>query len=263
MSNNKVAVVTGGALGYKAGGPSIGSAVSIRLAKDGYTVVVVDMESDYGTTDRILENGGEALFVQADVADTASITALLQNIKDKYGRLDCLVNCVAKYTPGMAKNVVDISEEDWRDILEVNVHGYFKMCKYAIPRMLETGGGSIINISSIESTVSLPNFSVYSVSKAAVDALTRTIATDFAPKIRCNSVLPGFVKIANSENNRSPEELEMWYASIAKKYPMKRVCEPDEIANTVAFLASEQSSYINGQSIVVDGGKSVSDYHEF
>ena len=263
MNSNKIAVVTGGAFGYKSGGPSIGGAISQKLAQDGFTVVVVDLESDHGTTNHINESGGEARFVQADVTNTEDIHSLIQTIKNTYGRLDCLVNGVAKYSPGMAKTIAEITEEDWYDILNVNIHGYFKMCKYSIPFMLETEGGSIINISSIESNTALPNFGVYSVSKAAVDALTRSIATDFAPNIRCNSILPGFVKIANSENNRTPKELEDWYADIAKKYPMKRVCEPHEIANVVSFLASEQSSYINGQSIVVDGGKSVADYHTF
>ena len=129
--------------------------------------------------------------------------------------------------------------------------------------MQKSGGGAIVNISSIESHMVLPNFSVYSVSKAAVDALTRSLAIDFAPTIRTNSVLPGFVKIANSENDRSPEQLEKWYASIAKQYPMQRVCEVEEVAHVVAFLASDQASYINGQSIVVDGGKMIADLHEF
>ena len=163
----------------------------------------------------------------------------------------------------MAKNVTDISEEEWNKTLDVNLNGYFKMAKYAIPLILESGGGTIVNISSGGSLVALPNFSVYSVSKAAIDALTRTIAVDFAPKIRANAILPGFVRIANSENNRTPEELERWYGDIAKQYPMRRVCEVEEIANVVSFLASEQSSYINGQSIIVDGGKSISDVHEF
>ena len=163
----------------------------------------------------------------------------------------------------MMKNIVDISEEDWNSTLNVNLNGYFLMTKYSIPLMLKTGGGTVINISSIESCKALPNFSVYSVSKAAVDALTRTIVADFSPNIRANSVLPGFVRIANSENDRTPEELEKWCAEIARTYPLKRVCEVEEIANVVSFLASDKSSYITGQSIVVDGGRGVADSHTF
>ena len=155
----------------------------------------------------------------------------------------------------MAKNVAEISEEEWNKTLDVNLNGYFKMAKYSIPLILESGGGTIINISSVGSLRVTPDFSVYSVAKAAIDALTRTIAVDFAPQIRANAILPGFVKIANSQDNRTPEELEKWYSGISEQYPMKRVCEVEEIASVVSFLSSEQSSYINGQTIIVDGGK--------
>ncbi|KKQ79971.1 MAG: short-chain family oxidoreductase [Candidatus Daviesbacteria bacterium GW2011_GWA1_38_7] len=261
---NKVAIVTGGAMGYKTGGTSIGGAISIRLANDGYKVVVVDLgEMGERTVELIKKDGGEALFVTADVTATDDVKRIIDTAKSKYGGLSCLVNCVAYYSSGMSKNVADISEEEWNKTLEVNLNGYFKMAKYSIPLMLESGGGTIVNISSIAAFNALPNFSVYSVTKAAILALTRTIAVDFAPKIRANAVCPGFVKIANSENNRTPEELEKWYKDIAKQYPMRRVCEVDEIANVVSFLTSDESSYINGQSIIVDGGKIVADSHEF
>lgn len=265
MNNKiKVAIVSGGAMGYKTGGNSIGGAVSKRLAKDGFKVVVVDTgEMGQRTVELVEEAGGQATFIKADVTKTDEVQRVIREAKSKYGGVTCLVNCVARYSDGMAKNVAEIFEEEWNDTLNVNLNAYFKMRKYSIPVMKESGGGAIINISSIESFISLPDFSVYSVSKAAVDVMTRTLAVDFAPEIRSNSVTPGFVKIANSENNRSPEELKEWYAEIAKQYPMKRVCEVDEIANVVAFLASEESSYINGQSIVVDGGKSVADTHDF
>ena len=261
---NKVAIVTGGAMGYKNGGKSIGGAVAIQLAKDGYQVVIVD-SGDMGqrTADIIKENGGEAIFLKADVTSTSDVQKIIKTTKETYGGLNCLVNCVARYSPGMMKNLAEITEEEWNQTLKVNLNGYFLMAKYSVPLILESEGGTIVNISSIESFVALPNFGVYSVSKAGIDGLTRSLATDFAPKIRTNSILPGFVKIANSENNRNVEELEKWYESIAKQYPMKRVCEVEEIANVVSFLVSDKSSYINGQSIVVDGGKLVADIHEF
>ncbi|PIR62431.1 MAG: short-chain dehydrogenase [Candidatus Pacebacteria bacterium CG10_big_fil_rev_8_21_14_0_10_42_12] len=262
--NNKVAIVTGGAMGYKSGGKSIGGSVAIQLARDGYKVVVVDLgEMGERTAEIIRENGGEAIFCRKDVTVVKDVKSIVATAVDKFGGVSALVNCVALYSPGMAKNIAEISEEDWQQTLNVNLNGYFLMSKYAIPEIIKSGNGSIVNISSIESFIALPNFSVYSVSKGAIDALTRSLATDFAPKIRINSVLPGFVKIANSENNRSADELKKWYASVAKQYPMKRVCETDEIANVVSFLVSDKASYINGQSIVVDGGKSVADFHEF
>ena len=270
LQNNKkdsqrVAVVTGGAMGYKTGGPSIGGAVAIQLAKDGYKVIVVDRLKQAGqrTAEIIKEKGGEALFLGLNVTKTDHVQKIVSTAQEKYGGLNCVVNCVARYSAGMAKNVAEIVEDEWQKTLDVNLGGYFKMCKYAIPLMLKSGGGTIVNISSGASFQSLPNFSVYSVSKGAIDALTRSMAVDFAPKIRANSVCPGFVRIENSERNRTPEELKAWYQSIAEGYPMRRVCEVEEIANVVAFLASDKSSYINGQSIHVDGGYGIADSHQF
>lgn len=261
---NKVAIVTGGSMGYKTGGSSIGGAISIRLAKDGFKVVVVDLgKMGSKTVELIKKAGGGGIFIKADVTKTEEVKKIIKNTKDTFGGLSCLVNCVARYGPGMSKNIVDITEEEWEKTLNVNLNGYFKMAKYSIPLMLESGGGTVINISSIESFIALSNFSIYSVSKAAIDALTRTVAVDFAPNIRANAICPGFVKIANSENNRTPEELEKWYKDIAKQYPMKRVCEVEEVAGVASFLASTDSSYISGQTIIVDGGKMVADSHDF
>ena len=261
---NKVAIVTGGAMGYKFGGPSIGGAIAIRLVKDNFKVVVVDLGKMGKRTVELIKNaGGEGLFIKADVTVTKEVKKIIKITKDTFGGLNCLVNCVARYGSGMSKNIVDITEKEWEKTLNVNLNGYFKMAKYSIPLILKSGGGTIISISSLSAFNALPNFSVYSVSKAAINALMRTIAVDFAPKIRANAICPGFVKIANSEKNRSPVELKKWYAGISKQYPMKRVCEVEEIASVASFLASEDSSYVNGQTIIVDGGKSVADTHDF
>jgi len=263
-AKQKVAIVTGAAMGYKRGGSSIGGAVAIQLAKDGYKVVVVDkLRTGERTVELIKEAGGDAIFIRSDVTSTKAVKEIMSITKAKFGGLTCLVSCVARYSSGMAKSVAEISEDEWNTTLAVNLGGYFKCAKYAIPLMLKSGGGSIVNISSYASFASMPNFSVYSVAKGAIDAMTRSIAIDFAPKIRCNSICPGFVRIENSENGRTRKELKEWYGRIAKQYPMKRVAEVEEIANVVSFLVGDKASYINGQSIVVDGGKSVYDFHEF
>lgn len=261
---SKIAIVTGGAMGYKDGGPSIGGAISIRLAKDGFRVVVVD-SGDMGnrTVELIKKAGGEGIFLKADVTITEDVQNIIKTTSDTFGGLSCLVNCIARYSSGMSKNIVDIPEEEWNKTLNVNLNGYFKMAKYSIPSMLESGGGTITNISSLAAFNTLPNFSVYSVTKAAINALTRSIAVDFAPKIRANAICPGFVKIANSQNNRTPDQLEKWYNEIAKQYPMRRVCEVEEIASVVSFLSGPDSSYINGQTVIVDGGKTIADTHDF
>jgi len=261
---NKVALVTGGALGFKDGGPSIGGASAIRLAKDGFKVVIIDFcPTGSKTVETIKKNGGEAIFVVGDVGKTEDVKKAIRAAETKLGGLNCLVNCAARYTSGMAKNVVEISEDEWTKTLDINLGGYFRTAKYAIPLILRSGGGTIINISSIDGFVALPNFSVYCVSKAAINGLTRSLAVDFAPKIRTNTICPGFVRIANSQNNRTPQQLEEWYESIARQYPLKRACEVEEIATVVSFLAGDESSYINGASIVVDGGKLIADDHKF
>jgi len=262
---NKIALVTGAALGYKEGGPSIGSAIAFKFASEGAKVLVVDILEEMGqrTVDKIEENGGEGLFVKADVSKTDDVKRAIELTRQKFGKLHCLVNCAASYEGNIFRNVVEIPEEDWNNIIDVNLNGYFRSAKYAIPLILESGGGTIINISSVAAFKVLKDFCVYTVTKAAINALTRTLAIDFAPKIRCNAICPGFARIANSEGDRTPDEVERWIASIAKEYPLKRVCSVEEIANVALFLASDDSSYINGQCIIVDGGKFIFDAHKF
>lgn len=262
---NEVALVTGAALGYKSGGPSVGSAIAFKFASEGARVVVVDILEEMGqrTVDRIEENGGIGLFVRTDVSKTDEVERAIEITEEEFGKLHCLVNCAASYEGDIFRNVVEIPEEDWNHIIDVNLNGYFRFTKYAIPLILKSGGGTIVNISSGAAFKVLRNFCVYPVTKAAINSLTRTIAIDFAPQIRCNAICPGFVRIANSEGDRSLEEVEQWISGIAKTYPLKRVCTVEEIADVVLFLASDDSSYINGQCIIIDGGRFISDMHEW
>ena len=262
---NKVALITGAALGFKAGGSSIGSAIALKFASEGAKIVAVDINEEMGrkTIEQIIENGGEGIFIKADLSKTEDVRKTISHTEEAFKELHILVNCAAAYEGDIFRNVVDIPEEDWKNTIDVNLNGYFRFAKYAIPLMLKSGGGAIINISSSAAFKVIKNFCVYPVTKAAIDALTRTLALDFAPKIRTNSICPGFVRIANSEGNRTPKEIEDWIGNIAKAYPLKRVCSVEEIANTALFLASDDSSYINGQSIIVDGGRMISDIHEF
>jgi NAD(P)-dependent dehydrogenase (short-subunit alcohol dehydrogenase family) len=261
----KTALVTGAALGYKEGGPSIGSAIAFRFASEGASVVVVDILEGMGqrTAERILAEGGRAVFVKADVANTDEVVRAVEVARQKFGGLHCLVNCAATYEGDIFRNAVEIPERDWVHVIDVNLNGYFRFAKHAIPLMLESGGGTIVNISSAAAFRVVKDFCVYPVTKAAINALTRTLAVDFAPQIRANAICPGFVRIANSENDRGPEELDRWLGGIARTYPVKRVCTVEEIADVALFLASDESSYVNGQCLVVDGGRCVADTHEF
>lgn len=262
---NKIALVTGAALGYKEGGDSIGSAIAFKLASEGAKIIAVDVLEEMGqrTIDTIIKNGGEAFFVKADVSDSEDVQKAVNTAKEKFGGLHCLVNCAASYEGNIFHTVPDTHEEDWLKIFNVNVHGYFRFAKYSIPLMLKSGGGTIVNISSIAAYKIVPNFAVYHVTKAAINGLTRVLAIDHAPKIRTNAICPGFVKIANSEGGRTSDELKKWHEDIAKGYPAQRLCSVKEIANVAGFLASDESSYLNGECLKVDSGRSVSDVFEY
>jgi len=262
--SGKVVLVTGAAVGHKKGGPSIGSAIAFAFAKQGAKVAVLDI-LDQGaiTAEHINKNKGKAIFIKANVSSTTEVINAIKIVEKTFGRLDCLVNCAASYKGKIHNNVVNTPEEDWKNVIDVNLNGYFRLAKHAIPLMLKNGGGTIVNISSMSAFKATNEFAVYDVTKAAINGLTRSLAADFAPKIRANAVCPGFVRIENSENNRSPAELKAWLDGIAKGYPLQRVCTVNEVANVVLFLASDKSSYINGQCIVVDGGRSVVSQHTF
>ncbi len=262
---NKIALVTGAALGYKEGGASIGSAIAFKLASEGAKIIAVDILGEMGqrTADTIIKNGGQAVFVKADVTNSNEVNKAVETAKEKFGGLHCLINCAAGYDGKIFNSVADTPEEDWMKIFDINLHGYYRFAKYSIPLILESGGGTIVNISSMAAFKVVPSFAVYPVTKAAINGLTRVLAIDYAPKIRTNAICPGFVKIANSEGDRSPEELKKWYDGIAKGYPAKRLCSVNEIANVACFLASEDSSYINGECIQIDSGRSISDVHDY
>ena len=226
---------------------------------------MTDIRDDMGTVtaERINSNNGHSIFIKADAGNTNDVKNVIQKVKDEFGKLHCLVNCAASYEANIAKNVCELPEEDWTQTINVNLTGYFRFAKYSIPLILESGGGTIVNISSIASFAVLKNYSVYPVTKAGINALTRSLAIDFSPIIRTNAICPGFVRIENSEGERSPEEINFWVQNIAKSYPMKRTCTTDEIANFALFLACDDSSFINGECIRVDGGRSISDTHDF
>jgi 3-oxoacyl-[acyl-carrier protein] reductase len=262
---NKIALVTGAATGFEKGGPSIGSAIAIKLAAEGAKIIAVDILEEAGqrTADLIREKGGDATFIKADVTSSEEVRAAITQAIDNYGALHCLVNCAASYEGNIFNSVIDTPEEDWMRVFNVNLHGYYRFAKYALPSIKQSGGGSVINISSMAAFNVVPDFAVYPVTKAAINGLTRVLAADHSPLVRTNAICPGFVRIANSEAGRSSEEVEKWHKDITGGYPAKRLCEVEEIANIACFLASDDSSYINGECIKADSGKSIVDSHEY
>jgi NAD(P)-dependent dehydrogenase (short-subunit alcohol dehydrogenase family) len=246
--DGKVAVVTGGANG-------IGRASAKALAAEGARVVIGDVADERGenAAQEIRDAGGEAMFVRADVAKMSDVEALVREAIDRWRRLDVMFNNVGVAIPGTAD---EMSEDEFRRVLDVNLIGVWRGMRAAIPEMLRTAGGSIINTSSVQGHVAFLGWAGYAASKGGVDALTRQAAVEYAPKgIRINSIVPGTILTEMNEKIlREAEDPDAQMAAWTSMHPIGRIGQPDEVAAAVVFLASDESSFITGESLRVDGG---------
>ena len=247
--DGKVAIVTGGSSG-------IGKATAIAFGKAGAKVVVAARRDSEGeeTVNLIKQAGSEALFVKTDVAQVSQVEALVSKTVETYGRLDFAFNNAG--IDGGNAPLHEQSLEQFDQLIAVNVRGLFLCMKYEIVQMLRTGGGVIVNNSSVGGLVAVPRFGPYNASKHAVMGLTKSAALDYAKLgIRINAVNPGLIDtdmtVSFAEKMGDPETASQQLATMV---PMGRVGKPEEIASTVLFLCSEAASYITGQSLVVDGG---------
>ncbi len=242
--NNKAALISGGARG-------MGATEADLFAQEGAKVVIGDVLEEEGRQieAKIIEGGGNCLFVRLDVVSEASWEHAVAATVGKFGRLDILVN-----NAGIARRsiVEDTTEEEWDLVMDVNAKGVFLGTKAAIPEMLKSGGGSIVNISSIAGLVGGIT-TAYAASKGAVRLLTKSTAVQYAGRgIRCNSVHPGVVEspmtlpiMLNTEEGRREN---------VARHPMGRIGQPEDIAYGVLFLASDESSFMTGSELVIDGG---------
>jgi NAD(P)-dependent dehydrogenase (short-subunit alcohol dehydrogenase family) len=246
--DGKIAIVTGGANG-------IGRASAKALAAEGARVIIGDVAEERGESvaQEIRDAGGDATFVRADVTKMSDVEALVREAVDRWRRLDVMFNNVGVAIPG---TVEGMNEDDFRRVLDVNLVGVWRGMRAAIPEMLRTGGGSIINSSSVQGHVAFEGWAGYAASKGGVDALTRQAAVEYAPKgIRINSIVPGTILTEMNEKILSEAEdpaaqMALW----TSMHPVGRVGQPDEVAAAVVFLASAESSFITGESLRVDGG---------
>ncbi|MGE5132652.1 MAG: SDR family NAD(P)-dependent oxidoreductase [Gemmatimonadota bacterium] len=246
--SGKVCIVTGA-------GSGIGRATAIRLAEEGGKVLCADLSADgaAGTARQIEAAGGEALDRVADVADSAAVGAMVAAAVDRWGGVDVLVNNAGVNIPGLLH---EVSDEVIDRTLDVNVKGQLYGCRAVIPVMLERGGGSIVNIASVNGIVSEPFLTVYSASKGASVMLTKGVALDYARQgIRCNVVCPGWVDTPiNYAHAELLGGLQHVYDTIGSFQPIGRPGEPREIANVVLFLASDEASFMTGSVVSADGG---------
>ena len=251
--SGKTAIITGGSSG-------LGRAIARRFAAEGANVVVADLletprEGGDPTVGVITTDGGKAEFVACDVSSYEQVDSLVTQTADRYGRLDIMVNnaMTGKYEP---KSLVDTTEEQWRDVLGVNLDGVFHGCKCAVRRMLKQEivsevRGRIINMSSQLGIVAAPENCSYGVSKAGVDYLTRSVARDYASQnIVCNAIAPGKILTGKTGRAIDPEVIEFSHS----RTPWPRLGEPEDIAGAALFLASDDATFIQGATLAVDGG---------
>ena len=252
----KVAVVTGaGSIGSGMGN---GKATAILFAREGARVMLVDLNPEAAEETRhvIDEEGGECIVFKADVSKSSDCKRMVEKCIQTFGRIDILHNNVALGAHG---GPVETSEEDWDRVIDINLKSIFLTCKYALPYMEKQGSGAIINISSIGALRASPYPTLtYAVSKAGVIALTREVAIQYAAKgIRVNAILPGLMKtprIAYYYKSASDWDVEeMWRRRDAMS-PTGKQGEPWDIAYAALFLASDEAKYINGTTLIVDGG---------
>lgn len=254
MSSNErvkgeVAVVTGAALG-------IGRACAEMLARNGASVAVTDVLDKEGQelVAKIRAEGGIADFWHLDVSQEDEVESVMTDVASKFDKISILVNNAG--ISGVNKPTHEVTAEEWNHLMGVNVNGVFFCTKHALPFMLRNGKGSIVNLSSIYGLVSAPDVPPYHASKGAVRMMSKTDALIYAPnQIRVNSVHPGFIWTPMVENYlRDSGDVEAGRAAVAGLHPLGHMGEVDDIAYGVLYLASDESKFVTGTELVIDGG---------
>ncbi|GAC1327349.1 MAG: SDR family oxidoreductase [Beijerinckiaceae bacterium] len=242
---NKICIITGG-------GSGIGRAACHVFAREGAVVVVAD-RSVPAANEVATAAGHGAVAMEVDVADSASVKRMIDATAARFGRLDVLVNN-AGY--GITGDVTETDEAEWNKLMAVNVNGVFFGCKFAIPEMKAGGGGSIINTASVVAAVGIRDRAAYCASKGAVTALTRAMALDHVKdNIRVNAVSPGTIDSPYFQDMfaKSPRAAEL-RRELESRQAMNRLGQPEEIANGMLFLASDEASFMTGAVLTIDGG---------
>lgn len=239
---DKVAIVTGASAG-------IGKATAELFVKEGAKVVLTDIKEAEGQK-VASEIGSEAMFIKHDVAKEEDWIHVVNTTIDKFGKIDILVNNAGVY---YISPLAEITLEKWNWLMSINVTGVFLGMKHVLPHMAKNKTGSVINLSSIAGLGGAPGHALYGASKGAVRIMTKDVATEYGPfNVRVNSVHPSYIKTAMA--SYGAETAQTSIDELGKDYPLRRIGNPEEVAATCLFLASDDSSFITGQEIVVDGG---------
>ncbi len=255
--SGKMALITGG-------GTGIGAAIARRFVKDGAKVCIAGRRLDKLEETAASLPKGSVTVCPGDISNHDDIRRMVASALKPTGKLDVLVNNAAIESMG---SVTDLAPDEWRKALDTNLTGPFLLMKEVIPHMIRNGGGSIINIGSLAGVRSVPGMAAYCTTKAALIMLTKQVAVDYGPqKVRCNVVCPGGTRTEMNMNAlvrpiaaRLGTDLEGAYRFFTRSVPLRRAAEPAEIAGLCSFLASDDSSFMTGAEVMIDGGASVVD----
>ena len=245
---SKIALITGA-------GSGIGRAMAMVFAAEGARVFLVDIDGETAaeTAEMVRQAGGESDCYVADVSESDAVQGMIASCIDRFGGIDILCNNAGV---GSTQNVVDTPEDLWERVMAVNARGTFLGCKYAIPRMVTSGGRVIVNTASVAGLIGLKNRAAYCAAKGAVVSLTRQIAVDYVRQgIRCNCICPATVDTPWVARNvaAAPDPEAEWKAMVARQ-PIGRLGTADEVARAALYLASEDAAFITGSALVIDGG---------
>ncbi len=246
---DEVAIITGGASG-------IARATAILFAKEGAKVVIADLqrasrlEDEVPDTIETIRNfGGEAIFVETDVSQSDQVNKMVSETYDRYNKVNILVNCAGVF---IRNAITEVSDQEWDKVLDINLKGFFLTCRAVLPFMKAQGEGRIVNISSIHGLRGTSAALTYCASKGGVENMTKQLAMEYAPmNIRVNAVSPGTVRTAMCLPFLNTPELRAEYE---KRTLLPRLGTPQDVAYAALYLASNESSYVVGHSLVVDGG---------
>ncbi len=242
----RVTLITGGAQG-------IGAACAARLVRDGAVVVITDIDDERGAL-TAAELG--ARYVHCDVGDSEQVRTTVAGVMAELGRIDILVNNAGIFRAG---DILEVTEADFAEVLRVNLTGAFLMAQAVARHMVAAGAGSIVNLSSVNGTLTIPSIASYNISKGGINQLTRVFALALADRgVRVNAVAPGTIATELAAASVLVDEAAR--GRVLSRTPMRRFGEPSEVADVVAFLASDAASYITGEIVVVDGGRMTLNY---
>jgi len=246
---NKVAIITGAGSGQ-------GRAAALIFSREGARIAVSDWKPELGdeTVTLVKKAGGEAIFIRSDVSDSADVQNLVRITVSTYGRIDILYNNagVGFSSPLSMSDVINTPEADWDRVIAINLRSMYLTAKYGIPEMLKTGGGSIINTASIAALIGSEAAHAYTAAKGGMVALSRALAVEFGPKnIRVNCICPGAIDTPMIAPVIDPLKKS---GEPFMRSPIRRLGMPEDIANCALYLASDESSFVTGATLVVDGG---------